>query len=153
MSDASAAASSYCRLLVVDHFDKLVNEIDLQTEKSLVSFLADDAAIINEKRSDFVQQAKEIELECLQCLDQVADSFNHQVSDLNLNDLAFPKFSFLFPKEDWSIENGSLVTTDGYTSPRQIELLALLIKHEGESTVDLESENEFFVLNNQKVLF
>ncbi len=150
------------RLRIVDYFDKLINEIDLKTEKLLCQAKeSEDEKKLNERRKAFIDEIKRIESVNLQRLEQYRD-FASAENDESL----FDSFCFIIPanlkeptktntiNSEMQNELGALMVIDKYLSKESIDCYMELLRCYN-SEKQLSQDNGFFALKEMvaKILY
>jgi hypothetical protein len=140
-----------CRLLVVEYFDRLINEIDLSAERSLSEVSGDASETtreINRVRNEFLKEIRSTESKCLHDLERpgFVSQLEHLKEDERLKKRLFTRFCFIIAKnKGWNFHDGLLYVTDRYLSDHQIDLFSLA--HYIPNGYDLSKDNDFFQLD------
>jgi hypothetical protein len=154
------------RLSVVNHFDNLVNEVDLKVE----TFLIDERLPLarrqqlNQTRDVFIEKIKQIEAYNLHQLQTLELEKAKSLAGDELNLVLFKKFCFLIDpssikmrkesieKKFESVDLGYLIVIDKYLASYQLELYKELLRYHDSSSL-LHFLNEFFIIKYDPVKF
>jgi hypothetical protein len=155
---------SHYRLQIVNYFDKLVNQLDVQTETLLNEqrLTSEEKERLNETRIKFVERIKQVEAFDLSRLESLDLDELKSMSELEVQQALFSQFCFFIHFNGFNIELdfynqklcsvylGYLVVIDKFLSPSQLEIYKRLLEFHNSKSV-LHFLNDFFVLRYDPV--
>jgi hypothetical protein len=156
-----SAMLSRCRLIIADHADSLINQIDLHVELTLATNKNLDELQrerLDLKRNELIHRIRSAETFNLNSLNSVDSNELENLDPESLNKKVFKKFCFFLGKNDFEKEYptlvdsvfGYLIIVDAFLSSNLLSLFKELLKfHNKTSPIGLQ--NKFFKLKYDEV--